>query len=214
MKRPFTYSQKNYEDLYHTREIHLPDRDPAEYLDSIAKRGYLKREQEVWDALPIPVAGKVLEVACHAGKSGFWLLDRFPDITAMHMFDFSKVAVDFCRRYERHKDKTTIWQCDITEIGRPDGMFDWVNCVDVTEHLPEAIYRAALVEMFRVCKPGGHIILMAGNDKGCTEHIHIIHDSELVKDFQAAGWTQIAGLPHRHFLLRKPGGDRSERSVR
>jgi len=204
MKRAFNYSRACYEEAYHGAEMKLAQADPATYYDTAKKKHYHDREKEVWAKLPKPVSGTVLEVACSAGKSAFWMLEQFPAIKQMYMFDFSQPAVDFCKRNPKFRDKTVIWQGDVQKIACSDGMFDWVNCVDVTEHLPPAIYAKAIKEMLRVCKPGGHLILMAGSDKQCTEHIHLISDKVLVPDFVKAGWVRELALPYRHFLLRKP----------
>lgn len=49
--------------------------------------------------------------------------------------------------------------CDITDIPEPDGAFDAVLCTEVLEHLPNPV--AALVELSRLLKKGGTMILTA-----------------------------------------------------
>ncbi len=48
---------------------------------------------------------------------------------------------------------------DITAIPRPDASFDAIMCTEVLEHVPDPV--AALTEMNRLLKPGGHILLTA-----------------------------------------------------
>jgi SAM-dependent methyltransferase len=49
--------------------------------------------------------------------------------------------------------------CDITAIPEPNGAFDAVMCTEVLEHVPDPI--AALRELTRLVRPGGHLILTA-----------------------------------------------------
>lgn len=49
--------------------------------------------------------------------------------------------------------------CDIVSVPEPDASFDAVMCVEVLEHLPDAI--PAVREMSRLLKPGGHLVLTA-----------------------------------------------------
>lgn len=48
---------------------------------------------------------------------------------------------------------------DITAIPRPDASFDAIMCTEVLEHVPDPV--AALSEMNRLLKPGGHLLLTA-----------------------------------------------------
>lgn len=45
---------------------------------------------------------------------------------------------------------------DITALTFEDDQFDILGCFEVLEHVPD--YKAALAEMFRVLKPGGHLV--------------------------------------------------------
>lgn len=48
---------------------------------------------------------------------------------------------------------------DITSIPRPNGSFDAVMCTEVLEHVPDPV--AALKELNRLLKPGGHLLITA-----------------------------------------------------
>jgi ubiquinone/menaquinone biosynthesis C-methylase UbiE len=48
---------------------------------------------------------------------------------------------------------------DITAIPQPDTSFDAIMCIEVLEHLPDPL--AALRELARLLKPGGHLIITA-----------------------------------------------------
>ena len=131
-----------------------------------------------------------------------WMLEEFPGIERMCMFDFSSVAIEHCGEVKSHRDRMVIWQGDVTSVPVADDFFDFLNCTDVTEHLPEETYRDMIEELHRVLKPGGHMLLMQGKTR-LPEHIHIVKEEALVADFETAGFVKVTGLPHRHHLLRK-----------
>ncbi|HWE04036.1 MAG TPA: methyltransferase domain-containing protein [Tepidisphaeraceae bacterium] len=60
---------------------------------------------------------------------------------------------------ERWDVSRTDLVCDIVAIPEPDGSFDAVMCTEVLEHVPDAV--AALREIGRLVRPGGHLILTA-----------------------------------------------------
>ena len=199
----FVYGRAVYEGPYHRDSLKLDRRDPEEVLAEWEERGYRQRLRDVWAGMPKAIGGRVLEVACHHGKSAFWMLEDFPRIEQMHMFDFSRVAIEHCKRYEKHRAKTTIWCGDVTDIWTRDEYYDWITCLDVTEHLPPKVYKAMLRELWRVCKPNRYLVLMSGSDQQCVEHINLMRDRDLLADFVAIGWRHIASMAHRHYLLHK-----------
>ena len=91
-------------------------------------------------------------------------------------------------------DRAIIWQASVECIKLPNndlsGFFDFVSCLDVTEHLPPLVYKAMIEELWRVLKPNGHLILMQGNAPN-VEHIHVLPENELVTDFVNFGFGLI-----------------------
>jgi SAM-dependent methyltransferase len=45
------------------------------------------------------------------------------------------------------------------------GAFDRVLCRDVLHHLPEGTQRAAVAELFRICRPGGEVVVIEPNGR-------------------------------------------------
>lgn len=205
----FSYSQDFYETGYH--EL-LAD-EGATTVDFWEQRGYRARLMTVCDALEQHVdvrsCRKGLEVACMYGKTAFWLGERYP-LLRIWGFDFARRFVDAARVANPLGDRFTVWQCDATDIQlngeRFEGFFDLVTCLDVTEHLPDDVYRRMLLELCRVTRVGGHLLLMQGNTLH-VEHIHVLPESELVHDVEASGFRHVATLPERHHLfVRRESG--------
>jgi 2-polyprenyl-3-methyl-5-hydroxy-6-metoxy-1,4-benzoquinol methylase len=202
----FTYSREFYEQGYH--EI-LADKAGAT-LEFWEAAGYRDRLMEVCDALERHVTfaphTRYLEVACMYGKTAFWMAERYPQLDVW-AFDFSERFVEATRAANPIGTRLTVWRGDATDIRleneRFDRSFDLVTCIDVTEHLPDGIYRQMLAELARVTRAGGHLVLMQGNTVQ-VEHIHVLPEDELVGDVVAAGFEYITTLPERHHLFRRP----------
>lgn len=106
--------------------------------------------------LKIPAGSTILDAG--AGESQF---KRF----CSHL---NYVAQDF-GQYEGKGDvglQTGTWDnskldivSDITSIPRPDASFDAIMCTEVLEHVPDPV--AAITELNRLLKPGGHLLLTA-----------------------------------------------------
>jgi ubiquinone/menaquinone biosynthesis C-methylase UbiE len=172
-------------------------------------QGYHARLMRVCDALEQHVRftahTRYLEVACMYGKTAFWLAQRYPELDVW-AFDFSRRFVDATRAASPIGDRLTLWQGDATDIylgaERFDQFFHLVTCLDVTEHLPDHVYRRMLSELARVTRAGAHLLMMQGNTVH-VEHIHILPESELVSDVVAAGFELVDTLPDRHHLFRR-----------
>jgi SAM-dependent methyltransferase len=201
----FSYSRDFYEQGYHDNLAAIG----ADSLGFWEAQGYRDRLMEVCDSLDCFVRfaapTRCLEVACMYGKTAFWLAQRYPELKVW-AFDFSQRFVEATRTANPIGDRLTVWQGDATDIhlgaDRFDAFFDFVTCLDVTEHLPEEVYRRTLAELARVTRAGGYLLIMQGNTVH-VEHIHVLPEPELVADVTKAGFERLATLPERHHLFRR-----------
>ncbi len=201
----FSYSRDFYEQGYHDKLAKVAGSD----LSYWEAQGYRARLMQVCDALDqhvtLPPSTRYLEVAGMYGKTAFWLAERYPQLRVW-AFDFAQRFVDAMRDRNPIGARLTVWRGDATDIhlsgNRFDEFFDFVTCLDVTEHLPDDVYKKMLQELARVTRPGGHLLLMQG-DTVAVEHIHVLPEEELVRDVKFAGFTLICTLPERHYLFRR-----------
>lgn len=200
----FAYGQDWYDEVYHP--LLTEGRDFETYLSEWSRHEYRARLEAVFPLIRFPEGPMAwLEVCCMQGKSAYWFLKNYPN-ARMYMFDFSRSAVEWVQEHFPREWDWEVWQGDIQEIGCGgrafDDFFDVVTCLDVTEHLPAAVYKNAIHEMYRVLKPTGQLILMQGNTP-LPEHINVLPEEQLVADFRSAGFKLVENLPHRHYLLTK-----------
>jgi ubiquinone/menaquinone biosynthesis C-methylase UbiE len=99
----------------------------------------------------VPVGTKVLDVGCGAGQVVGELMRRGYEAWGV---DISEAMVDYARGHY-HPDRFRV--ADIEHLPFPDAMFDAVMCLGVLEYLNQD--EAALREMWRVLKPGGHAVI-------------------------------------------------------
>jgi SAM-dependent methyltransferase len=92
---------------------------------------------------------RILDAGCGTGGNLAWL-ERFGTAYGV---DLSALAVEFCTR----RDLRTVSRASVLDLPYPDATFDLVNSFDVIYHLQVADDVAALKEMRRVLKPGGHL---------------------------------------------------------
>jgi ubiquinone/menaquinone biosynthesis C-methylase UbiE len=201
------YSREFYEQQYHRGIYRLPERDLADLMAEWEQMGWKEMLFQVMDSIRDPLNPRTwLEVACHHGKTAFWLAERFPD-TRFYMFDFSSTAVEFCRRNNPIPERSEVWLGEVSDIKREENrfseFFDAATLLDVTEHLPPDIYLSAIREVYRVLKPGGCLLLKQGHEI-LPEHINILPERRLVQDFSDQGFELVQKLPDRHYLMKKP----------
>jgi 2-polyprenyl-3-methyl-5-hydroxy-6-metoxy-1,4-benzoquinol methylase len=111
----------------------------------------------------IPIQRKsVLEVAC--GRGGFSRLLASQG-AFVHGADFSSSAIAIAReRLAEHPElagRVTYVQADAQQLTFDSNSFDVVISCETIEHVPDP--RAAVREMFRVCKAGGTLFLTTPN---------------------------------------------------
>jgi ubiquinone/menaquinone biosynthesis C-methylase UbiE len=94
---------------------------------------------------------RLLDCGCGTGAN-MKRLSRYGTVTG---FDLSWGGLQFARSYGQQR----IAQATITQIPFADATFDLATAFDVLACLDEAAERAALVEMRRVLRPGGALLI-------------------------------------------------------
>jgi SAM-dependent methyltransferase len=101
-------------------------------------------------SLPVRRGLRVLDAGCGTGINLEYLTE-FGTVTGV---DFADEAIEFCRR----RGNDGVRKADLTHLdGWPDGEWDLVTALDVVEHIDDD--RAAVRELVRVTKPGGHLLV-------------------------------------------------------
>ncbi len=96
---------------------------------------------------------RVLEVGCGLGSTAGIVRERGGDVVAI---DVSRDRVEVAQ-----KDGVTVSLGDAQRLAFSDGVFDFVLCINVLEHLPEP--ERFLVEARRSLRPGGLMYLAWAN---------------------------------------------------
>ncbi len=94
---------------------------------------------------------RILDCGCGTGANLEWL-GRFGRATG---FDLSDTGLQLGRAAGR----TRLVRASVAAAPFPDASFDLVTSFDVLYSLPDALERAALVEMYRLLRPGGHALV-------------------------------------------------------
>jgi SAM-dependent methyltransferase len=94
---------------------------------------------------------RLVDFGCGTGAN-MELLDRYG---RSYGFDLTFVGLQIGREAGR----TRLAQASVSEAPLPADTFDVVTSFDVLYGLPDPIEKAAVAEMFRVAKPGGHVLV-------------------------------------------------------
>ena len=71
--------------------------------------------------------------------------------------------------------------------------YDWINCCDFFEHVPEAAYWLILKEVKRVLKPGGLMGVYVGQPK-LVQHIRIVPPEQTRKEMESVGYKALSNF--------------------
>ncbi len=128
---------------------------------------------------------RLLDAGCGSGR----MLDALRDRWQVSGLEASPALVSIAR--ERGHD---VRQGVVEELPWADGEFDLVTCLDVLEHT--ANDRAALLELRRVARPGGHMLITVpayqalwGNHDVLNHHYRRYNRHTLVAAARGAGLT-------------------------
>jgi SAM-dependent methyltransferase len=163
-----------------------------------------------------PLEGcRVLENGCGRGGLARWLAEQHPALLVPA--DFSAVAVSKARDFSRDTASRFL-VADITRLPHPDESFDIAISCETIEHVLDP--SAAVRELARVLRPGGHLYLTTPNYLNLLglyrmycrldgrrfreENQPVNNFTTLVRTFH---WLRIAGLSPRlvdaagHYVL-------------
>ncbi len=131
--------------------------DLAHLYDSLFGRVFVDHEHEVIESLPFRPDQKVLEVGVGTGIS----LDAYPPYVHVVGIDPSEDMLQHAvaKTRENAWGHIELHPGDAQRLEFPDNTFEWVTTFHVMTVVPDA--RRMMNEMVRVCKPGGHIVVVS-----------------------------------------------------
>jgi ubiquinone/menaquinone biosynthesis C-methylase UbiE len=166
---------------------------------------------------------KVLDVGCGTGSLTLTAISYAGTSGEVHGIDASPEMIDTARKKAQRSGLDVRFDIGLIEkIPFPDATFDVVVNRLVIHHLPNDLKRKAFAEIFRVLKPGGHLLVadFKRPDKPGLSHLtlavlvgHRMMQTEvgiIPPLFSAAGFVDVISGPTRSAFLafvsgKKPG---------
>lgn len=136
-----------------------PDPDWEFYPTYLAKLKVVRAWLEA-----LPPATRVLDAGCGEGV----LVEEFADRLAIEGIDAN---------YGSERVRTG----SLTALPYEEATFDRALCLDVLEHLPFEEQRPALVELHRVLKPGGELLVSIPNLAHLQSRVHFLLAGRLIR---------------------------------
>ena len=103
--------------------------------------------------VPFPSGGRILEVGCGNGKTAAALMKKGFKVTGV---DFSKSAIEMCRGT---LDAGEFVCASVLDLPFGDCIFDGAVAFHVLEHLEFDELSKAVNELYRVLRPGSHLLI-------------------------------------------------------
>ena len=143
-------------------------------------------------------AARILDCGCGTG-SNLEMLKPYGNAIG---FDLTRIGTEFARAHGHR-----VARASISDIPFRTGHFDLVTSFDVFQVLPDAVEQSAIVEMGRVLKPGGWMLLhvaalpiLYGKHSALSEETRRYTASTLRTLVEGAGF-QIQRLTYDQFSL-------------
>ncbi len=142
--------------------------------------------------LGLPGNARILDAGCGTGAG----LDNIEQLGHAFGLDASPEALRFCRK----RGKSRLFATSLESPGVLDGSFDAATMLDVLEHIDDD--RRALQSLFRLLRPGGHLILtVPAYPFLWSEHDEALHHKRRYRARDLATRVRDAG-----FRIRRMSG--------
>lgn len=138
------------------KEYVLESENEADRLERQSKGPNYDYDRELRH-ISVPANSQVLDAGCGSGVVSRYLSKRHPSANVVGC-DFAAERLDYARRAAGPSANLTFVTCDLTQLPFENARFDIVICRYVLQHLHAGgKNKTALLEIFRVLKPGGKI---------------------------------------------------------
>ena len=143
-------------------------------------------------------APRILDCGCGTGSN----LEMLRPYGSAVGFDLTRIGAEFAKAHGHR-----VAQASIGEIPFKTAAFDLATSFDVFQVLPDVVEQAAILEMWRVLKPGGHLLLhvaalpiLHGKHSVLSEEKRRYTPGRLRSIVESAGF-RIERLTFDHFSL-------------
>jgi len=141
----------------------LSEEDEREMLERISTTDRARAfRKSIYDRLPLDDADGVLSVGCGPGFETAALVKRVGGTGAVHGLDLNPAVLAAAR--ERCGRACEFVRADATALPLRHGAYDLAVAVQMLQFLDDPA--AALSELCRVVRPGGHVAVTTGTESG------------------------------------------------
>jgi len=141
-------------------------------VNAILWGNFSKLRDAALDALAVPAAGRLLQIACVYGDLTAKLADRMTAAATLDVVDVLPVQLRNLQRKLAGKPGISLLQRNSAELGLADATYDRTLLFFLLHEQPEAVRRQTLAEAVRVTAPGGRIVIA---DYHRPHRLHPLH---------------------------------------
>jgi SAM-dependent methyltransferase len=172
-----SFNKENFEFLFEMEQHHFWHVGRREIIHACLQQIYHNRLSYI----------TMIEIGCGNGSVLQFLKSKGINIEGGDLF---LEALQFCRK----RTDVPLYQLDALNTPFADGQYDVVGLFDVIEHIDDD--KAVLKEMYRICNPGGRIILTVPANKWLWSYFDVMSchkrrysKKELYQKLQRAGFV-------------------------
>lgn len=140
----------------------------------------------------IPAGGRVLDVGCGGGREAIFLAQCGFEVVGV---DISRSALAIARQRAQEARVQVDWRHgDVLALPVDDASMDFINDRGLFHLLGDADRPKYAAELYRVCKPGGSIVIR-GASEALEERFNPVTEAEIDAHFPALKFQRGPVLP-------------------